>query len=386
MIMAKFKEGKYRQVTGYLRQRLGKRNIQGLSASGEIDDELWILLEYYSEIESVGLNFLKNNGLQIASQRRKVLKHFQAYVRQAKGYYYSAKILPPRSSGLLYYYCFFNLVKAALVIKYPSIAGSKEHHGLEFKFRSGDKFDNQVIRVKRSGIFPKLYDWYFGESIKEGSLNIKTLLNYCTDISYQCQIGGIHDEKILYSYCAHAVHKSKRTGWALLGIPNASSLLEYPKTFSYFIKNFEKVDMPQLSCREIFDIDANHQSSFIFFQSSSVKRWISDDIPPALEVRDELLKAFGKCLQTNLFAKDFDFIISLPYKTNNQIGMDETLSIYLIMFYLSNLVRYNPQYLESLLSKKEAWLIDSFTRSCPVTFLRGIVSRIVNTDYIIERR
>jgi len=384
--MAKFIEGQYRRATGYLRQQLSQRNIQRLSASGEIDDEFWILLEYYSEVENVGLNYLKQKGIQNSATRRKVFKHFQAHVRQAKSYYYSAKVLPPRSSGLLYYYCFLNLAKSVLVIKEPNIAGKEEYHGLNYKVDNNSPFRQQTLNIKPDGIFPKLYDWYFGQTIKLKQVNISSLLSYCTDISYQCKIAGIHDTKILYSYYAHCVDKNKKLGWALVGIPQSSVLLKYPKSVNLFLKNYEKIELPQLDGREMFKLDAFEQSSFVFFQSIKTTQWISDNIPPALEVRDEIMKALKNVIQVNYFANDYDFLISLPYKTNRQTMMDETIAIYLIMFYLSNLVRYKPQYLEGLLSKKEAWLIDSFVRSCPITFLRSMISRIIGTDYIIEKR
>ncbi len=125
--MTKLKTGTYRSPTGWLRQRLSKRNIQSLEASGSIDDELWILLEYQSEVEDVGLKFVEQNGVK-KRNAKKVYKHFQAYIRQAKNYYYSAKQLHPRSASLLYYYCFLNLAKAALVLKQPTIAGHKISH------------------------------------------------------------------------------------------------------------------------------------------------------------------------------------------------------------------------------------------------------------------
>lgn len=384
--MAQFAQGQFKNSTGYLRQRLGKRNIQSLTTSGEIDDELWILLEYYSEIVDVGLNYLKQNGIGNTSTRKKTFKHFQAHIRQAKSYYYSAKSLPTRSSGLLYYYCFLNLAKAALVVRNPSFAGKKIPHGLEYRVNDNSEFNRQTINIKANGVFIELYNWYFGQAINAKQLSISRLLDYCTDISYQCQIAGKHEPKILYCYYAHCVDKGQKIGWSLIGIPEASTILKYKKNFNGFLNNFEKIEIPQLCCREIFDINALQQGALTFFQSKATKPWPSENITSALEVRDETMKAFGAALQVNYFASSFDFQIALPYTPNKQIIMDEAIAIYIVMFYLSNLVRYKPQYLESLLSKKEAWLIDSFIKSCSITFLRVMVSRIIGIDYILERR
>jgi hypothetical protein len=66
--------------------------------------------------------------------------------------------------------------------------------------------------------------------------------------------------------------------------------------------------------------------------------------------------------------------------------MNEVLAIYAVMFYLSSLVRYRPNYLESLLNHKPAWLIENFVNSTPETFLKMMVSKIVGTDFVFRRR
>ncbi len=376
-----------RQATGWLRQRLSRRNMQGLDTSGKIDDELWILLEYKSEVEDVGIKFLLQNGIKKRNVK-KVYKHFQSYVRQAKNYYYSAKNLHPRSASLLYYYCFLNLAKAALVIKEPTIGGRKIGHGLSCMPKDFSKLKTQTVKVLNDGVFPKFYQWYFGQSIKPQSLNVQKLLTYCTDISYQNRIAGIGDCKLLQAFFVSevGVRENQKIGWPLLGIATFDSCTSYSKSFAFLHENFEEVNISFLSGKEYFDIDKHELNAFTFFQSKQTFNWASDNIPPIMEGRSLVMKTFGTLLQTNYYKSNFDYYISLPYLPNKQIPMDETISIYLIMYYLSNLVRYNPRYLEELLNKKEAWLIDSFIRSCPLIYLRSIISRINNIDYIISNR
>lgn len=386
--MTKLRTGTYRTPTGWLRQRLSQRNIQGLEASGSIEDELWILLEYQSEVEDVGLKFVIQNGVN-KRDAKKVYKHFQAYIRQAKNYYYSAKQLHPRSSSLLYYYCFLNLAKAALVVKHPAIGGHKISHGISCLPKDFSKLKTQTIKVLNDGgVFPRFYEWYFGQPIKPQSLNVQKLLIYCTDISYQNLVAGIGNCKLLQGYYVDQVNvgQSPHIGWPLIGIASFNQCAPYSKAFKALYDNFEKVELPQFNGREYFDAQNMQLSAFTFFQSKQTFNWPSDNIPPTLENRDIVLKTFGNLLQPNYYRTNFDYYISLPYLPNKQIPMDETISIYLIMFYLSNLVRYNPKYLEELLSKKEAWIIDSFIRTCPLAYLRSMVSRITNTDYTISSR
>lgn len=379
-----FIDGTYRPIDGYVKGKLSKGNYQELYTSGNIDDEFWILLEYYSEVETVGLNFLKSKGIISYTQRKKVFKHFQAHVRQAKNYYYSAKSLPTKSSALLYYYCFLNLAKAAILTKNPNLAGKKRYHGIKFNFNENIELNKQVVTSQRSGVFPLLYEWYFGKPIGEHSLNIKTLLNYCTEISYQCHMSGIEEDKILSGFYAHCTNRTQKTGWSVIGLTNANLLLQYPKTYKFFIENFEKIELKQHDFFDIFGLTAFEYKFFTFFQSINPIPWPSTSITSALEVRGEIMKAFDSGIYSNFTGKEVDFQIALPYKTRNQIFMDEAISIYLVMFYLSNLVRYNPQYLEKIFSKKEAWLIDSFIRSCSITFIKKFISKILGTDYIIK--
>lgn len=386
--MSKLTTGTYRQTSGWLRQRLSKRNIQGLDASGDIDDELWILLEYQSEVEDVGIKFLIQNGVNKRNAKG-VFKHFQAYIRQAKNYYYSAKKLHPRSASLLYYYCFLNLAKAALVVKQPAIGGHKISHGLSCLPKDFSKLTTQTVKVLNDGgVFPKFYEWYFGQPIKAQSLNVQKLLLYCTDISYQNIVAGIGNCKLLQGYYVHLVdaRQNPHIGWPLIGIASFNLCAPYPKAFKALYENFEKVDLPQFSGREYFELENFELSAFTFFQSKQTFNWLSDNILPALESRDLVMKTLGPLIQTNYYKSNFDYYVSLPYLPNMQIPIDETMAIYLIMFYLSNLVRYNPRYLEELLSKKESWLIDSFIRTCPLGYLRSMVSRITNTDYVIGKR
>lgn len=386
--MAKLTTGTYRHPTGWLRQRLSKRNLQTLEASGSIEDELWILLEYQSEIEEVGLKFVVQNGV-VKRKAKKVYKYFLSYVRQAKNYYYSAKQLHPRSAGLLYYYCFLNLAKAALVIKHPEMGGQKISHGISCLPKDFSKLKTQTVKViNNEGVFPKLYEWYFGVPVKPKSLNIQKLLAYCSDISYQNIIAGYGECKLLQGFYVSQVNKSlnPRIGWPLIGIASFNKCKLYPKSMEKIYQNFEKVTLPELAGREYFNTENYQLSAFTFFQSKKTFNWISEDIPPALECRDLVLETLGHLLQTNYYSTNFDYYVSLPYLSTNQLPMDETIAIYLIMFYLSNLVRYNPHFLEELLSKKEAWIIDSFIRTCPLVFLRSMVSRIVNTDYVLSNR
>jgi len=66
--------------------------------------------------------------------------------------------------------------------------------------------------------------------------------------------------------------------------------------------------------------------------------------------------------------------------------MNEPVAIYAIMFYLGSLVRYHPEILEAMLAKRDAWMIESFIKSTPTTFLRYIRNLFDENNIVYEQR
>ena len=383
--MPTYKKGNYRNIESSFRSRLSTRGLKGLATSGNIDDELWLMLDYYSEVESVGMDLLKNAGIH-SLIRKRIFKHFQSYVRQAKTYYISAKTLPARSSGLLYYYCFLNLAKAAILLKDSSIAGKFIGHGLTYKISNNANISTQLVSVKSNGVFEKLYELYFGIPLRIKTFGVQTLFNYCSDLTHQCSMAGISEKKIIRAYFAGGMSKIRKTSWGIVGFSDLNEIEKYKKTMKPFFDSYELVDIPQLVCRDIFKLTAYQSSSISFFQSTTERPWLDPNTPHFDADVNQVMTALGKIFQVNYFKEDYDFKIALPYNRNRQERIDELIAIYIIMFYISELIRYKPAYLENLLNKKESWLIESFVKLCPVTFLRMIISLIASVDYVIETR
>lgn len=381
--MPDFKTGNFRNYTGWIRSRPRSISVQGLLIhSGEIDDELWAILEYYSEIESVGLEFLRGQGILNATERKAVFNKFQAYVRQAKSFYQSAKLVPSRSSPLLYYFCFHNLAKASLVVNKRAFSA---YHGLKYPgAKSGNSnFSSERLGVD-GGVFKELYKWYFDTLEVPRNFNIRPLFTYCTDISYQCQLAGLNDERYSFGLHCVAVDKNSRKAWSIVALTATNLLLKYPSKLRSFLRSYEKIDLPQANYRDIFDLNAWQAGKYTFFQSIELDDWTKAGSGiPLGQVNLKINSSLKDFLVTNRYSKT-DLLLALPIRKNNQKPMDETMSIYILMFYLSSLVRYKPQYFEFLLSSKEAWIIENFVRSCPTTFLQGMISKTLNVEYVFE--
>ena len=386
-----------RQMTGYFPTFIASYNMEGIVTSGAIDDELWSILEYYSEIEEVGLSFLLQKGV-LKKDLRKTYRSFRAYVRQAKNYYYSAKSLHYRSAALLYYYCFLNLAKAGLILRYPKISDRKLKHGLILDTnRKFNNFGEVVIKFEKNGkttpiseytqVFPLLYETYFNKSLSLNVVNISKLLGYVSDVAIEYRKCDYGLSKLHLGVYATAMHSTNNTTWALLGIRNWGQLSNYKKALASFSSEFEQVDLDKNIARELWAIDGAVHSTFQYFQTRSPRAWISNDTPyPPVVLGQETILALNNMFQSNVFSDKPDFMIAEPYSINKQFPMNEPLAIYMTMYYLGSLVRYKPDYLETLLDKKENWIIESFTKSAPLTFLREFVPWIIQMEYRIKTR
>jgi hypothetical protein len=364
-------------------------NLKGLALSGNVDDEIWALFEYYSEIDEVGKQFLLSKGVA----KRKVdstYELFQSYIRQAKTYYYSAKSLHYRSASLLYYYCFLNLAKAGLLVHKPSTVGMKLQHGLSFDVKKRfNNFEDVTIKTLdgSNSVFGLLYQAYFNETLPYKQLNAVKLFGYVSDVAAEYEQCGYGQPRFLSSVFTHVSNDADKTSWGIVGIRQGWEMAKYPKRFRDFNAEYQLIDLNKNLSKSLWDIDAMAHNKYRFYQKLQPDKWLSDQTPyPPHEAVQDMVKALNGTFQTDVYAITPRFFIALPYAATNQKLIDEVISIYTIMFYLGSLVRYKPDYLEKLLGKKESWLISSFTRSAPQTFLRGMLPWVIGIDYRYERR
>lgn len=366
-----------------------------LTTSSDIERELWSALEYYSEVEEVGLGLIQTKGLQPPPSHQEIFNSFRAFVRQAKSYYSSAKTLHYRSSSLLYYYSFLNLVKAYLALIQPqNIMGQRVHHGLNYNpSTTNTDFQLETIGV-REGAFPMFYEAQTSNAIPTTTnlhLNIVKLLSYPNELSFQYLLAGYGSVGILPSIAATVIDQSNNQSWTIIGIPPVASLNDYLSLYANFLQIYQEVEIGIDQLIPVF-FGVNPSELFIyrFFQEIITTptpvsgRGIDRVIPMQRIIHD-----LSPYISTHYFDDNRDFDLVVPYTDTTHptpIPITEALAIYAIMFYLSSLVRYRPDYLEALLNTKPAWLIENFVTSTPETFLRIMVCKIIGIDYIFRRR
>jgi hypothetical protein len=131
----------------------------------------------------------------------------------------------------------------------------------------------------------------------------------------------------------------------------------------------EEVDLPSEHARELFGIVAEHKEEFRFFESRrSYLRLGQGEIPVGKMIAD-WSRAVASFLSVSPYADELDFQLDFPLKVTHQWPIKEPLATYAVIYFLSSLVRYHPDFLESLLASRDAWLMERFINSAPVTLL-----------------
>ncbi len=384
-----------RSFDGWARLPVSEKRRASLLTNIEIERALWSTLEYYSEVEEVGLNLIQTKGLQPQSLHQEIFQYLQAFVRQAKSYYGSAKTLHYRSSSLLYYYSFLNLVKAYLLLKNPQMIMGRTNqavtHGLSYKTSTTNTdFQLEIVRVC-DGIFPIFYEAETSTVIStaiNSTLNISSLLGYPTDINREYLMVNYGNGKILSSLAAILTHRPQNQAWTVLGIPARPGLNEFLNLHSNFLNAYQEVQIYPLFY-PVFDIPPQELLSHRFFQDITPIPMNSIDMVNENVLFQKIIDALNPHFSVHYYDDHNGFDLALPYQDathTTPLPMNEVLAIYAVMFYLSSLVRYRPNYLESLLNHKPAWLIENFVNSTPETFLKMMVSKIVGTDFVFRRR
>lgn len=368
-----------RESTGYLKISIGDGTRIILNSNRPIDEEVFASLKYYSEVKKVGLGFIKKLGHENPID---VWLQFRAFIRQAETFFQSANQLNYRASALMYYYGFLNLAKGFICLSDPAFVMQPVSHGIRHKFTKG-RFSSQFITTDSNGVFPKLYELALGKKIPaQSKLNIVKLLGYCTDISYEYSLSKLGERQHRPALIRLFVDNHTKTSWSTIAISNFNTNSSYMPLKK---KNgaFEEVSLSIEEAKRAFDISPEVYRNFSFFETKKIYPWIENRLPVP-QVISETRIALREYYEANPYDSEFSLIFFSPLNKNTTFN--QTLSIYATMFYLGSLVRYRPDYLESLLDSKEAWIIERFTKSASLTYLRSITNYILQKDLVFTQR
>lgn len=374
-----------RPSTGFFRHaRINPRPIIGLTTNCPVDEEIFASLDFLADIPDVGREYLKKRGLD-SQKVDKGFELFKSFVRQSKTFYQSATNLHFRASPLNYYYAFLNLAKALICISDPDEVDQRISHGLQHAHNVGALQEQHI--ASRSGVFAKLYELMIGQQIPEGyRLSIATLLSYSTDISHEFSLTGFGERSILPAM--FRIQSADVGTHATLAIPRFELVERRVEMLQELLTSYEEVDFEKEIAREQFGLFAEQKKRFRFFETRKQypHEGNNNDVIPVPVIVRECRMALHNYYQSNPYKDDYcDFYLCLPLD-NPRLPFNEILAIYGVMYYLGSLIRYFPRYLEGILASKDAWIIERFVKSAPVTFLRHISNLILNEDRVYSSR
>ena len=342
----------------------------------DLADELFGVLRLAADVQAEGLQLVGSYSQGIAPHSAdRAYRRFAAFTRQAENYYRSAKVLPYRSSALLYYYSFLNLAKAALAVR--SIA-FKEHHGLTPDYGAAPSTLPQMrVRVRNDGVFQAFYRLIFAQSIQNVHFQLEQLLAYNSEISVQYDRIAASPSKVIRHAQIRLLNDGSQA-WLMLALPNLLPITAQPTAVqAAFNARFQQVTVHKATARELFDLLVPANTAFTYFQSFPA---VAPNTTFAAHTQ-YLMTALPGCVHP-IYVDDqqSDCVLSVhcPADNGSTWPMNEMCAAYLTMFFMGSLIRYRPDVLEELLGTSATWLLESFVHAAPLLFLRTITSVILN--------
>jgi hypothetical protein len=122
--------------------------------------------------------------------------------------------------------------------------------------------------------------------------------------------------------------------------------------------------------KALFDFSRDEMNYYKIFEGTKLFPLSADGKIEAPKIASDAVDVLSEIISYIPYRDQHLFRINAPIRVPALRPMNEMLAIYGCMFYLGSLVRYNPQYLESILWTKHSWMIERFIKSAPITFLR----------------
>jgi hypothetical protein len=360
-----------------------------LGTTSAVEDEIFASLNFVSDIKDVGVDFVTRLTGKKGNEAERSHQLFQAFVRQGQAFFQSAERLHYRASPLFYYYCFLNFAKAYICLRRPEVFSGKIRHGVFHDYDPNKGFAEQIVTITANGVFPLFYELIVGTKLPNGfHLSVPDLLGYMSDIQFEYEHAGYGAHKLLPVKCrglVKNVSESASETWAVVAVHKFEMLESCPNAVGSFLQCFEEVALKKYLCERVFGISAPERLGFRFFQSKQTMT-IDQTGTPVGDLLSPSRKAVEMIYMPSVFRSEFDFFFSLPIADDLRLNFDELFAGYLIFFYLGDLVRYHPDYLEKILYSKESWIIQRFTRSCATTLLKRMTLLLLGENRVYSPR
>ena len=295
------------------------------------------------------------------------LKFLLSLLEQARYFYDTAEQAPVKSQPLLFYYSFLNLAKIVInIANYTGIA-SEYNHGIETSVTHQTNLSNAEIKIKSLAGGSKI------SVCNQFFRSMENPLNFVANTPYQLMI------KDCLQSCI-GIHRT------------FSETFNEDETY-YRIVNSELIKTGKELCFEceihpcdnsIMELLNNH--GYSIYISEGKYKWRETIMMKTYSVTrkdyyDLSQKIKNKGIWYYTDGNEYRMYIS----SNRSLALSPESLIYSTMFFFGSITRYHPYLFDSLLSKKELWLVDEFLRTQPKQFLYLVTSRVIGQGIFKSR-
>jgi YaaC-like Protein len=307
------------------------------------------------------------------------------YLRQARLNDEAAQRLHGSSAALLHYYTALNLAKAILLSANPqSIAGQKIGHGLSYNPATAAKHESDFVTVQ-NGVFPLLYELVTGVPIAAGTkLPIRRLLQQVPEVGEEIDELGLAKTKTWPMYTIVAFNAGRSEMWSVVAIlawPDATKSIPDIST-KHILKSYKRIDRFS-NWRQLLGMSprSNVGPALHFLESKQV-------YPASLGSGHAAAAAWSAFHPLIEHAPEYhrDALYCPSLYATKMLPFPSYLARYALIFYLSSLVRYRPNWLDPYLHGGEALLFDSLADTSMISVLASSLNYLRRTTYSYDDR
>lgn len=287
------------------------------------------------------------------------------YWQQSEEFFKASNSLSIRSAPLLLYYSFMNAAKALLASKgLPFIP----YHGVTAYDARGPNakvlLANEGVEIKNNGVLPAL-SGYYGETETSKKHVVKDML---FNLAY------VHR-----TYCLSYESQSEM----FIPLTRATYVVDHQASTLYFLASVSKNVSPRWLGKHLpatFAIDERRPELRI--RSTATVPW-TKKTPDAMQL--QALMSLHKALRADL--QYINGAQTLWYAKCDVAGAKRlsrqptTLTL-ATMHRLSELCRYRPFELESLLAGRTNWLLSEFIQQSPAQFIDEMAAEITGSQFL----
>jgi len=282
------------------------------------------------------------------------------YWEQAREFYKASLGLPTTASPLTLYYCFLNATKALLSAKAVNFA---DQHGLTGDAISNKaSLSNEQVTLKQHGVLPSLMT-YYGEVFQNDTYSLRDMLG---------NLAFVHR-----AYCL-----SYKAPWMFFSLSDCHYVKGVGITKAWLSAQLEDRYNDQRVLATLppgFEVDIGIPEAFTIrkkqrFPWKAGRAEVAANIGQITNYHHKLRR------DVTYIAGTGQWYLKRRRAGATNIDRHAPCLIYACMHRLSELSRYNPLRLSSLLDTHRNWLLTEFIKTAPLQFIDEIACEMTGQE------